>query len=245
MLIILKLLFVHLVFDFLLQPLAWIKDRSANKIKSVTVVWHALLHGLFAWIILWNLNLWWVGLIIFLSHWIIDIWKSYQKENMTSYLADQAMHLGMILILGIIIRYPEFQPGLSDKINILFSSSTTAQILAFAVGLILLLRPSSMVVKYFMQRFELEEPDTYALEHAGQWIGYFERIIILLSIMMGAYTVLGFLVASKSLLRFGDREKQSRKHTEYVLLGSLLSWGIGLLVGVGTYMVVMGKINFH
>jgi hypothetical protein len=43
----------------------------------------------------------------------------------------------------------------------------------------------------------------------------------------------GFLLAAKSVFRFGDlKESKDRKLTEYVLIGTLLSFGIALLAGV-------------
>lgn len=37
----------------------------------------------------------------------------------------------------------------------------------------------------------------------------------------------GFLLAAKSVFRFGDlRDDQDRKRTEYVLIGTLLSFGL-------------------
>lgn len=241
----LKLLFIHLLFDFLLQPYRWIISRSKKKERSIPLLLHALLHGSFTWLILWDLNLWWAGLVVFVTHWSADVWKSYQVNNLTTFLIDQGMHILILISIVLTLKVSLVSSELLTTLDQAFSSSVTFKFLAFAIAFIILLRPTSLVVKYFMQRFELEEPDTYALEHAGHWIGYFERIIILLSLLIGAYSVLGFLVASKSLLRFGDREKQSRKHTEYVLLGSLLSWGIGLLIGIAAQLLITGRIVYE
>jgi hypothetical protein len=42
-----------------------------------------------------------------------------------------------------------------------------------------------------------------------------------------------FLLAAKSIFRFGDLKKvKDRKLTEYVLIGTLLSFGIAILVGL-------------
>lgn len=242
MLIFLKLLFVHLVFDFLLQPKSWIDDRISHKIKSTSALLHAFLHGLFAWVILLELHLWWVGVLIFITHWLIDVWKSYQKNNLQTFLLDQLIHV-LVLITATVLVIAPGQIIIQEKISTMLSSTSTLVFLAFSTGFILLLRPTSLVLKYFMTRFELEERDIKGLDNAGQWIGYFERIIILVSVMMGAYTVLGFLVASKSLLRFGETEQKTRKHTEYVLVGSLLSWGIGLLIAVSVQLLITGKFT--
>jgi hypothetical protein len=43
----------------------------------------------------------------------------------------------------------------------------------------------------------------------------------------------GFLMTAKSILRFGDvRDSSQRKHTEYVIIGTFMSFGWGLLIAV-------------
>ena len=47
------------------------------------------------------------------------------------------------------------------------------------------------------------------------------------------FEAIGFLLAAKSIFRFGDlKEAKDRKLTEYVLIGTLLSFGIALLTGI-------------
>jgi hypothetical protein len=50
---------------------------------------------------------------------------------------------------------------------------------------------------------------------------------------MGQYAGIGFLLAAKSVFRFGDmRREQDRKLTEYIMLGTLLSFTFALLLGL-------------
>jgi hypothetical protein len=47
------------------------------------------------------------------------------------------------------------------------------------------------------------------------------------------WEAVGFLLAAKSVFRFGDlKESKDRKLTEYVLIGTLLSFGIALFLGI-------------
>jgi hypothetical protein len=47
---------------------------------------------------------------------------------------------------------------------------------------------------------------------------------------MNFWEGIGFLLAAKSIFRFGDlKDKQDIKLTEYILIGTLLSFGIGIL----------------
>lgn len=57
-----------------------------------------------------------------------------------------------------------------------------------------------------------------------------ERLLILLFVLIGQWAGVGFLLAAKSIFRFGDlNEAQDRKLTEYIMIGTLLSFGIAML----------------
>jgi hypothetical protein len=45
----------------------------------------------------------------------------------------------------------------------------------------------------------------------------------------------GFLVAAKSILRIGEvKAPEQRKEAEYIIIGTLMSFGWGLLIAYGT-----------
>jgi hypothetical protein len=59
--------------------------------------------------------------------------------------------------------------------------------------------------------------------------------ITLLLILIGQPAGVGFLITAKSILRFGDvRETSQRKMTEYIIIGTFMSFGWGLLIAVLT-----------
>jgi phosphate/sulfate permease len=53
-----------------------------------------------------------------------------------------------------------------------------------------------------------------------------ERFVTLALILMGQYEAVGLLIAAKSILRYNNNQK-----TEYVLVGTLLSFGFAILIG--------------
>lgn len=66
----------------------------------------------------------------------------------------------------------------------------------------------------------------------GELIGYLERVLILTFTLMGSYVAVGFVLAAKSIFRFGELNKSDdRSMTEYVLIGSLVSVVITTLIG--------------
>jgi hypothetical protein len=71
------------------------------------------------------------------------------------------------------------------------------------------------------------------LPNAGKYIGILERLLVFTFVVLGHWEAIGFLVAAKSVFRFGDlKESGNRKLTEYILIGTLLSFGIAVVAGI-------------
>jgi hypothetical protein len=61
----------------------------------------------------------------------------------------------------------------------------------------------------------------------------------MLLILIGQPAGVGFLITAKSILRFGDvRDSSQRKLTEYIIIGTFMSFGWGLLVAVLTQLAM-------
>lgn len=76
------------------------------------------------------------------------------------------------------------------------------------------------------------EEQELSLASAGKWIGICERILILTFVLMGQYTAIGFLMTAKSILRFSEKEANTQLKTEYVLVGTLLSFVTSAMIGI-------------
>jgi hypothetical protein len=64
----------------------------------------------------------------------------------------------------------------------------------------------------------------------GKLIGQLERFLIFLFVMTGQVEGVGFLVAAKSVFRFGElSDHKNRLEAEYITIGTLMSfsWGFG------------------
>jgi hypothetical protein len=73
----------------------------------------------------------------------------------------------------------------------------------------------------------------HGLDNAGLWIGRLERILVVISILVGHYELIGFLVAAKSILRFADiKAAELRQEAEYILVGTMLSFAFAVGVGI-------------
>jgi hypothetical protein len=85
-----------------------------------------------------------------------------------------------------------------------------------------------------MSKWDLpEDSDKDSLSKAGKYIGILERLFVFSFVVMQEWQAIGFLIAAKSVFRFGDLSRaKDRKLTEYILIGTLLSFGFAILLGV-------------
>jgi hypothetical protein len=65
----------------------------------------------------------------------------------------------------------------------------------------------------------------------GRLIGYTERIIIASVVATGHYDALGFIIAAKGFIRFGEKQYE-RPEAEYFLVGTLASICLAVVVGM-------------
>jgi len=67
----------------------------------------------------------------------------------------------------------------------------------------------------------------------GKYIGILERSFVFGFILLDQWSAIGFLLTAKSVFRFGDLSKDKNwQLTEYVLLGTLLSFGIAIIIAL-------------
>ena len=96
-----------------------------------------------------------------------------------------------------------------------------------------MLRPSSIFLGLFLKKWTPASTNAQSLPNAGQWIGYIERILILTFVLVGSVEGVGFLLAAKSVFRFGELNKAKEiRTTEYVLIGTFASFTIAILTGI-------------
>lgn len=108
---------------------------------------------------------------------------------------------------------------------------------------LLALKPSSILLGLFISKWTPTKNEQNSLPSAGTWIGYLERILILTFILLGCMEGIGFLLAAKSIFRFGELTKPREvKITEYVMIGTFSSFAIAIILGAFALAVIQGKI---
>ncbi|MEM5566357.1 DUF3307 domain-containing protein [Psychroserpens sp. AS72] len=233
-----KLILAHLIGDFLFQPEKWVKHKNKHKHTSKYLYLHILVHVVALMVVLLFDTRYWLGfLIIIISHYLIDLLKLHlrtKKNNRWLFAVDQLAHL-IVIALVVNIYEPYFSKLLDYNFN---------KILLLLACLIAVTTMASIVMKTIISKWKIEDKDDKedSLEDAGAYIGMLERVFVFLFIILGFWEGVGFLLAAKSIFRFGDLSRaKDRKLTEYVLIGTLLSFGLAMVIGL-LYSNVIGLI---
>ena len=235
-LIILQLLLAHVLTDFVFQNTKMVKHKRNYKGKSWYLYAHSLLAGVLTYIILQDWNQLLIPIVIVITHFFIDLWKLHQKkDNLKYFIIDQILHLMILVIawLYLINGYSEVLPAIAT-----FFTSTQA--LAIFTGYLIVIFPVGFIIGKATERWQKEisnEEAQSSLNKAGRYIGIFERILVLTFILINNCAAIGFLIGAKSILRFSDT-KGARKQTEYVLIGTLMSFAICIIIGLAIRYLV-------
>lgn len=218
------LLLAHFVGDFVLQTDSLCKQKREKKARSWFLYVHALVISLLSLLALWDFRLWYVALILGFCHLLIDLGKTYvKKDNVWVFVIDQALHI-LILAIAALDCFNEFGWTCPDWLT-----PQVQKFLVIAVAALVCWKPANLFIKETLQYNRVSFPaDDSNSFHAGKLIGTLERWLILVFILLGRYEVIGFLIAAKSIIRFGEGDKDQ---TEYFLAGTLLS--IAIAVGCG------------
>jgi len=228
-LLILQLL-AHLVSDFYLQTEKSCKSKADNAFKSRHLYIHVLITFALSWLFSLSVGFWWAALLIAVLHLIIDGLKSVCKNLKGAFFIDQLLHLAVIVAVVALINnkgetsFPAWLPE--------------TKVLLWIVAFAFCLRPANFIIQNIFKEAKISIPDSgkeQSLPNAGRVIGNVERMLTLVFVMLGQYEAIGFLLAAKSLLRF--RETDTVK-SEYVLVGTLLSFGIAILWGGAVVLIL-------
>ena len=224
----LKLFLAHIVGDFLFQPNKWVKNKEKKKYKSPYLYLHILVHITALFVTLqFNFKYWLGVLIIAISHYLIDLTKLYLTKIVNFrwlFLWDQLAHI--LVLLGVISIYEVYV--------IDFSIFYTPQLLLFIIAILLVTVVSSIIMRVRISKWDLDSnSNKKSLNDAGKYIGILERLFIFVFVITFNWQGIGFLLAAKSIFRFGDLSKsEDRKLTEYILIGTLLSFGLAICIAL-------------
>ena len=251
-----NLIIAHVLGDFYLQWGSSCKNKALYSVKGKDLWLHSLAIGILSWIAIWDLRGWWLAACIMVLHFLIDWFKSYvqlkcnvfnidksncsqlvdgdnKRHDLWIFVVDQILHIAVIVVFANIwlrINNDWHQFGWLQEFTI--SHPLRAKTI---VAMLLALKPANILVLLILGACKVtitpSENDDHGNFHSGELIGWLERGLMLLFVIMAQYEAIGFLIAAKSILRFNEASSGSEK-SEYVLTGTLLSLTIALCLGI-------------
>lgn len=157
------------------------------------------------------------------------------EPGLRAYLAVQAAHLAVILVTAGLV------PGLWQAGYWADRAPGLPVLLAYAGGAILATRAGQVAVGHLMAGHTAAgapaDMPADGLPRGGATIGLLERGLIFVLILAGEIGAIGFLIAAKSILRFGT-VAENRAASEYVIIGTLASFGWAILAALATRELV-------
>tara|TARA_R100000027_G_scaffold52103_1_gene40772 strand:- start:2823 stop:3557 length:735 start_codon:yes stop_codon:yes gene_type:complete len=228
----LALITAHLLADFLFQNRRMVESKRRIPVlllhSAIVIVTSIVLLGEVHMPIIISIGV---------THFLIDFLKTRSKrDDIWPFLIDQGAHIGILIFLSIIYPYTfnfGFWPGKLSHDLRWFQAA-----MVLVSGLMLIAPFGGILIGKLVQplRDEIEsEPHgpIQGLRNGGMYIGWLERLLTLLLVMINLPAGIGFLLASKSILRLGEiKNGDQRKTAEYIMIGTFLSFGWALLVSL-------------
>lgn len=227
--ILLRLIFSHFLGDFLLQPDWMCRGKQAKgKKKYLFLALHSAVMSSLAYLFVADWGCWQLPTVIFVTHYLIDLFKPrFETHKTAAFIVDQLLHLLVLFFVWVWLFSPDALRAISEKI-----ASLDEKIWVYLICYILILRPTSLFLSLFVRKWTPADNGDKSLPSAGKWIGYLERVLILTFIFTHNVEGVGFLLAAKSIFRFGELSKATEiRTTEYVLIGTFASFAIAILIG--------------
>jgi hypothetical protein len=230
----LALLAAHLVADFPLQPDWMIRRKRRPDVLGL----HLAVVVLVAIMALGAAPRALIAILLG-THLIMDAVKVYLLgDPRAAFALDQAVHLVVVGALAV-----AFPTALAQG---WWSRLQPGWLTAYFIGLCLLggliasLQVGAIVIRKATESFTNQIGETIqGLRNGGLYIGCLERALVMLLVLIGQPAGVGFLITAKSILRFGDvTDSGQRKLTEYIIIGTFMSFGWGLLIAVLTQLAL-------
>ena len=226
-------LFAHLLTDFVFQTDATV--RAKHKVPGLIL--HGLIAGILSYLFIGLYTGWELPLGVAFTHCLLDAWKLRSKKGtrLRRFVVDQ---LGHLLILGLFSWSAVFKYGELSGIWINLFGWPYLLVLAVISGSILSIYVVSFLVELSFEALGIKncpplspgessegsQIEEMGIAEGGRVIGYLERGLITLFILAGYPEGIGFLIAAKSVFRFGELTDSSRRwQAEYIIIGTLLS----------------------
>ncbi|MGX7108541.1 DUF3307 domain-containing protein [Facklamia miroungae] len=231
-------LIVHFLGDFQLQSPQLAVDKQHKRQALAT---HLAIHGI---LLLYPLirslyyQVFWPAfyayLMLLISHSLIDFIKIgfdklHPSYRLYTFLIDQVLHIGLIILLGQVI--------FSASLVSIDPAFLNRQMLTWLLAILMVCKPANVLFKLAFSPYHHSQAiKQEGLQGAGALIGNLERILSLIFLGMGQVNAIGLIYTAKSIARF-KRLEEDKGFAEYYLIGTLYS----ILYALCVYFLVLAR----
>lgn len=241
-----NLLCAHLIADFWVQTDKIVVEKRKFGFKGKALYVHSLTVALISYIFSATFIFWPYAIAIFLSHVIIDFLKTRFKVKLWPFVVDQILHFIVIYCITVL-----FIRNNAEWTQFAFiSKQNMLKVPTLICAIIFCTSPSNFLIREVLAKFRINtlmkkkectnDKVTVRLRNAGALIGGLERLLVLAFVLIGNYEAAGLTIAAKTILRFRDDEGP---RTEFVLVGTLLSFLIVLIVSITVLLVAFDGLH--
>jgi hypothetical protein len=251
--LLLPLATAHLAGDFLFsRSRNEVIAASPVATRTVELLLYSVRHGALAYLLCGVLEAWSLAVVVFVTHGIIagacvgslslidPSGEARYYRRRILFFSEQVLHAAALVATAGLFAS---RLDLTSSIVLGGPSRITEAVMILAAGAIFTLPAGARVIEVLTaemldqlaeERARGGEPGDgsaprLGLEGGGRWIGLCERALIFVVVLARMELAVGFLIAAKSILRFGDvKNRHDRMEAEYIIIGTLLSflWGI-------------------
>lgn len=171
---------------------------------------------------------WKAGLLMAIARFLTLILTPNSPKSPTLALLSREA----VLIISLVAVWLVCENNIA-KLQVSLAKLLTLPVLAVGLAYVAMLRPASALISTILSPWIKEIDKSGSLANAGTLIGYLERLLILTFVLLEQWEAVGFLLTAKSILRFNEiQNAKVRSLSEYVLLGTLLSFSLSIAVGL-------------
>lgn len=233
----------HLLGDFLLYG----ERMRQHRRHPAVLLLHAVLVAAATALLLGSFHPWLLGLVL-TSHLVIDAVEVYCPAGIRTFVIDQLVH-GVVLVAGAMWFPSAAADGLWMSLLRPDMQGRFYQGAALLSGVLLCVPAGGVLIGILTVPLveeirqgrggSAEEDDLAGLRRGGRYIGWLERALVMMLLLIEQPSGIGFLFAAKSIMRFGEvKDSHQRRLAEYIIIGTLLSFGWALLVSYLTQQTI-------
>jgi small-conductance mechanosensitive channel len=164
--------------------------------------------------------------------------RSEKPQGTSSWIRRRLLHIGLVaaIVLGVYYAAAENPYTWIDTTGVVLY-----QVLILVTGAVVAVASGSDFMSVAIRPFaeQLRNVESHSVEPrdgfiaGGRTIGRYERLLVFIMVLTSSPIAIGFLIAAKSIFRFGDlTDTRNRQKAEYILLGTLMSFTFAVIVSL-------------